>query len=154
MGATFHPPGRGENYELGGSSLSLKAGSAQTGGTLFLSETSLEPGFVGPPLHIHREIHDMFYVLDGELTVQLGEERRTAGPSSFVCVPPETPHSFANFGSGPVRFLNFSTPGGFEAYMRELATAWQQNGGPPAPEAIGAIASNYDFEVVGPALEP
>ena len=58
------------------------------------------------------------------------------------------------FSETPVRFLNFSTPGGFEAYMRELAAAWATSGGPPAPEQIGQIASAYDVEVVGPPLDP
>lgn len=152
MGATFHGPGEGENFELGGSRLSLKVGADGTNGTFFMSETTLAPGFVGPPLHIHREMHDMFYVLEGTLTVQVGEERSGAGPGSFLCVEPETPHTFANLSGAPVRFLNFSTPGGFEAYMRELAAAFADGDGPPAPEAIGRIASAYDVEVVGPPL--
>jgi hypothetical protein len=41
---------------------------------------------------------------------------------------------------------------GFEGYMRQLAAAWAENGGPPAPEEIGRIASGYYVEVVGPPL--
>lgn len=56
MGLTFHRRGEGENFELGGSAISLADG---TNGTFFLSETTLEAGFVGPALHIHGEMHDM-----------------------------------------------------------------------------------------------
>ena len=154
MGATFHRAGEGENFELGGSALSLKVGADGTGGTFFLSETTIEPGFVGPPLHIHRRLHDMFYVLEGTLTVQVGEGRHEAGGGSFLCVQPETPHTFANLSDAPVRFLNFNTPGGFEVYMRELAAAWAEIGRPPAPEEIGRIAARHDIEVVGPPLSP
>jgi quercetin dioxygenase-like cupin family protein len=152
MSATVHGPGEGENLPVAASEISIKAGNEDTGGTLFLSETTIEPGFPGPPLHIHREMHDMFYVLEGTLTVQIEEQRQEAGPGSFVCVRPDTAHTFGNLSQAPVRFLNFSTPGGFEQYMRELGAAFAAAGGPPSPEQIGAIASNYDVEVVGPPL--
>jgi mannose-6-phosphate isomerase-like protein (cupin superfamily) len=152
MSATIHGPGEGENFAVGASSISIKTNSEDSGGSLFLSETTIEPGFAGPPLHIHHELHDMFYVLDGTLTVQVGEDRREAGPGSFVCVRPETPHTFANLSGEPVRFLNFSTPAGFEQYMRELGAAFADATEPPAPEQLGAIASSYDVEVVGPPL--
>ena len=45
-----------------------------TGGTLFLSQTTIPPGFPGPPRHRHKGLHDMFYVLDGVLTVRIGEQ--------------------------------------------------------------------------------
>ena len=41
-----------------------------------------------PPLHVHDRLHDMFYVLEGRLTVQLDGVRRELSPGSFVCVPP------------------------------------------------------------------
>jgi quercetin dioxygenase-like cupin family protein len=153
VSATFHRPGQGEVYEVGGSSLTLKATSDDTAGSFFLSESKLEPGFTGPPLHVHRELHDMFYVLDGTLTVQVENQLLEAPPGSFLCVPPGTRHTFANRSEYPVRFLNFNTPGGFEEYMRELAAAWKDAGGPPPPEQIGEIASRYDFELAGPPIE-
>ena len=60
--------------------------------------------------------------------------------------------SDANLSDANVRVLNLSTPGGFEAYIRELAAAWAENGGPPTIEAVGRLASRYDVEVVGPPL--
>jgi hypothetical protein len=44
-----------------------------------------------------------------------------------------------------VRFLNFSTPSGWEHYMRDLAEAARS--GPLTPEAIGRVATRYDFRV-------
>jgi len=147
---TVHLPGEGENYEMGASRFSLKATEGETGGAFFLSENTVEPGFQGPPLHVHHEMTDMFYVLEGTLTFQVGEETIEGPPGTFVCAPPETPHTFSNPSSEPVRFLNFSFPGGFERYMRDLADAWQAAGGPPEPAALGAIAAGYDLEVVAP----
>jgi mannose-6-phosphate isomerase-like protein (cupin superfamily) len=145
---TLHMPGEGENFEMGGSSLSLKATSESTDGGFFLSETVVEPGFAGPPLHIHQKLSDVFYVLEGTLTFRIGDGTVEGLPGTFLCAPPGTPHTFSNPSSEPVRFLNFNVPGGFEVYMRELAAEWTRNGGPPDPATIGEIASRHDFEVV------
>jgi mannose-6-phosphate isomerase-like protein (cupin superfamily) len=90
----------------------------------------------------------MFYVLEGVLTFRIGDDTVEGPPGTFNCAPPGTPHTFSNPGSEPARFLNFNVPGGFEVYMRELAEAWAESGGPPDPGAIGSLAPRHDFEVV------
>ena len=112
----------------------------------FLSETTVEPGFPGPPPHVHRELHDLFYVLDGTLILRDGDETIAAEPGTFACFPPGTVHRFSNPGDEPVRFLNLNTPAGWEGYMRELGAAFA-DGGAPTPDEIGRIASRYDFQV-------
>jgi mannose-6-phosphate isomerase-like protein (cupin superfamily) len=148
VGTTVHGPGEGEVYALGPSRLELKATSENTDGRFFLSESTIGPGFPGPPLHIHETLHDMFYVLEGTLSVQLGDETLEAKPGTFVCVPPGTPHTFSNRSEEPVRFLNFNVPGGFERYMRDLAAAMKERGGQLESAEIGAIAARYDFRPV------
>ena len=69
--AVILEPGEGERITVGASSLSIKAETATTGGTVFMSETELEPGFPGPPPHVHDRLHDMFYVLEGVLTCRV-----------------------------------------------------------------------------------
>ncbi len=145
---TLRMPGEGENFEMGGSSLSLKATAENTASGFFLSETVVEPGFAGPPLHIHHALTDMFYVLEGVLTFRIGDKTVEGPPGTFVCAPPGVPHTFSNPSSEPARFLNFNVPGGFEVYMRELAAAWRENDGPPDPATIGELAARHDFEVV------
>jgi quercetin dioxygenase-like cupin family protein len=79
------------------------------------------PGERGPDLHVHREHTDAFYVLDGELTFELGPraERRRVSAGGFVAVPPNVVHSFVNVGSADARFLNLHAPDkGFAAYLR------------------------------------
>lgn len=142
----LHLRGEGERHEAGASSILIKAVSENTDGSFFLSENTIEPGFPGPPLHIHDRLHDMFYVLEGVLTVRLGDETHQAGPGTFVCAPPGVAHTFSNPSDQPVRFLNFSTPGGFEGYMRELGEAAKQR--PLTAEVIGPILSRYDTRVV------
>ncbi len=146
MDAIVHRPGEGERHPAGASEIVIKATGADTGGSFFLSETTIEPGFPGPPAHIHERLHDMFYVLEGELTVRLGDRSERLGAGTFVCVPPGVVHTFSNDSDRPVRFLNFNTPAGWENYMRELGEAAKS--GPLTREAIGRIASHYDFRAV------
>jgi quercetin dioxygenase-like cupin family protein len=143
-------PGGGDRIAVGASSLSIKAEAATTGGSLFMSETEIEPGFPGPPPHTHEHMHDMFYVLEGVLTLRVDGETIEARPGAFVCAPPGTVHTFTNRSDTPVRFLNLTTPGGFEGYMRELGKAFA--GGPaPSSAAMAEIASRYDFKPAPPA---
>jgi mannose-6-phosphate isomerase-like protein (cupin superfamily) len=145
--AVFHGPGDGEQHSAGpGSTIVIKATGADTAESFFLSETIIAPGFAGPPSHRHARLHDMFYVLEGELTMQVGDEQRMVGAGSFVCVPPGVTHTFSNPGPAPARFLNFNTPAGWENYMRELGAAAETQ--PLTSDVIGRIASRHDFQAV------
>jgi quercetin dioxygenase-like cupin family protein len=149
MKPVFHRPGNGETHQMGPSQIVIKAASEHTEGKFFLSESTIAPGFPGPPPHVHDELHDMFYVLDGALTMRLGDEEVIAEPGTFVCVPPGVVHTFSNRSDAPVRFLNFNTPGGWERYMRELVAAAREAGGQLSSEEIGRIASRHDFRAAG-----
>lgn len=144
--AVFLRGGEGERISVARSTVIVKGATVGTDGFLFLSESTLEPGFAGPPPHVHRTLHDLFYVLDGTLTLRVGEERIEAPPGSFACFPPGVVHTFSNAdGNQPVRFLNVNTPAGWERYMRELGAAFDRT--PPTPDEVARIASRYDFEV-------
>ena len=64
--------------------------------------------------HVHDDEDDAFYILEGELTFQLGEEVVAAPPGTFVLVPPGVEHGFRNDGVDPVRMLNIHSPAGFD----------------------------------------
>ncbi len=145
MDAVVHLPGEGELI-AGPSSVTIKATAEDTGGAVYVGEVVAEPGFPGPPAHVHERLHDMFYVLDGTLTMRLGDDEAELGPGSFACVPPGVVHAFRNAGDRPVRFLNLTTPAGWEDYMRDLAGILSSGGA--SPEEIGRIASRYDFRPV------
>jgi quercetin dioxygenase-like cupin family protein len=76
-------------------------------------EVTVPAGWAGPPLH-HHAFAEAFYVLEGELTFQLGDERVTRGPSSLVHAPGGAIHTLANHSDAPARYLLLCTPGGFE----------------------------------------
>jgi quercetin dioxygenase-like cupin family protein len=144
MEAVVHLPGEGERHTAGSAKIVIKATGDETAGTFFLSESTIAPGFPGPPPHRHQRLIDMFYVLKGALTVRLGEDTRIPQSGSFVCVPPGVVHTFSNQSDSPVRFLNFNTPAGWENYMRDLARA--ADAGQLTPGVIGRVASRYDAQ--------
>ena len=145
MKAVVHRPGEGEH--IGGpTAVTIKAAGKDTNGSFYLGEVVVHPGFPGPPPHVHERLHDMFYVLEGVLTIRLDDDTIELAQGSFVCVPPGVIHTFSNPSETAVRFLNFNTPAGWENYMRDLATALET--GTPSQEEIGRIASRYDFELV------
>jgi quercetin dioxygenase-like cupin family protein len=77
----------------------------------------------GADLHVHRRHTDMFYVLEGELTLRLGlEDEPVLVPAGKLArIPPLVVHGFRNAGDAEVRYLNFHVPGeGFADYMRAL----------------------------------
>ena len=143
MEAVIYRLGEGERHTAGSSEIVIKATGAETAGTFFLSESTIAPGFPGPPPHYHERLVDMFYVLEGVLTVRLGETTHELEAGSFACVPAGVVHTFSNPSESPVRFLNFNTPAGWENYMRDLAQAAKSE--PLAPDVIGRVASHHDF---------
>ena len=85
----------------------------------------------------------MFFVLEGTLTMRLGEETLDLFAGSFVLIPPGTAHTFSNRTDQPVRMLNMNAPAGLESYLREIAGAMADD--PMDPAAIAEIASRYDL---------
>src|SRR3954451_6306326 len=80
-------------------------------------------GRAGADLHVHRRHSDLFYVVEGELTVRLGleGEERTVPAGTRARVPPLVVHGFRNGSDTDMRYLNFHAPGvGFADYMRAL----------------------------------
>jgi quercetin dioxygenase-like cupin family protein len=92
--------------------------STDTAGQFALLEVEGAPGGE-PPLHVHKNEDEMFYVLEGQLKVRRGEEELTADAGDSVFLPRGVAHTFKIL-SKAARFLVYITPGGFESYFREL----------------------------------
>lgn len=69
-------------------------------------------GGEGPALHAH-PFDQFYYVIEGELTVQIGFETYQAGPHCLVIVPAGMPHRQWNAGSESVHqvMLSVANPG-------------------------------------------
>ena len=122
--------GRGQGVP--GRNPDLKASGASTGGSLTLIETVIDGG---PPRHVHAHEDESFYVLDGALEVECGDDRFDAGPESFVFLPRNVAHVFRSVG-GRATALLIVTPGGLDAYFAELHAAMQANADPAEVKSI------------------
>ncbi len=132
--------------------MSVKAGAAQTGGAFTLIEWSAPAGF-GPPRHQHDREDEAFYLLAGEITVDCGDQRWTAGPGDFVFLPRGIPHSFMA-GDGPVHGLQITAPAGFERFIAEVGRPAGHPGlpepGPPDIPRLIDAARRHGQQILGP----
>jgi quercetin dioxygenase-like cupin family protein len=118
-----------------GSGITLKASSPDIG----VTEVFMSPG-EEPPLHVHKNEHEWFYMLEGEVTFHVGGENHLGKAGAFVSFPRGIPHTFS-VETPSARFLVMNTPGGFE---RMFALA------PRTPEEAERAMTSFGMEVVGP----
>jgi quercetin dioxygenase-like cupin family protein len=86
---------------------------------LAVTETVYGPGEQGPDPHVHHDHADAFTVVEGELTFRLRGKTLRAPAGTFVLVPPDVVHSFANEGEAAARFFNLHVPScDFGEYLR------------------------------------
>ena len=115
-------PGQGRAYPMGRISAVFKADEAETRSLYSVSEWWLEPRTQGPGTHSHDE-DDLFYVIEGVMSIRVGEDWFDCAKGAFVLVPGGVPHDFENRGDVRAGFVNFSAPGPFEPDMPGIA-AW------------------------------
>ena len=130
----------------------VKAGAADTGGLLTVSEGVLGPGTPGPPLHLHEDTDECWYVVEGSLLIQIGEDRHELGPGCFAWAPRQVPHAFANVSASPVRLLGIAVPGGIEELFAEQTAYFARLQGPPDPAELAAIGARHRARAVGPPI--
>jgi mannose-6-phosphate isomerase-like protein (cupin superfamily) len=139
----------------------FKTGGEQTDGR-FAQLLIEESRGAATPLHVHRDTDETFFVLDGTLTIVVGDERFDAGPGSYVFAPMGVAHAFV-VTSERAEFLvtvcSAGTAGpaghGIEGFFREVAPAVVAGETPPAPAVPdpGEFAGRmdvYGIDLVGP----
>ena len=95
-----------------------KVTAQASGGSLTVEEWGLPPGGLIPP-HTHTREDECNFVLEGELTCEVGGDIVVASVGSYVLKPRNVPHALYNAGPDHVRVLEILTPGGFENYFDE-----------------------------------
>ena len=124
----------------------------ETAGTLSVVEAT---GPAGPaaPLHVHRREDETFYVLEGELTLLIGERVHRAGAGSLVYAPRDVAHTFT-VDSPTARWLVVSTPSDFEEFVACLGSSADAAEAPaaPDPERLAAVAASFGIDILGPPL--
>lgn len=122
----------------------LLATRAQTGGSLGLFRQTIPPQS-GPPIHIHHDADEFFYVISGNFDFKLGDRIVNVPAGSVVFIPKGTEHTFKNKGTEPGVLLVGVTPAGLEQKFAD----WQRGDA----ATVKAMDQKYYTEVVGPPLQ-
>lgn len=141
-------PGEGRSIDLGNFRMSVKATAQQTTDAFTLLEADEPPGF-GPPMHIHRDAAEAFYILSGEYIIFVRDDEVACPAGSFIYIPAGVPHGF-RVGSQPSRKLNLYTPAAMVGYFDELSAALAKGA---ADADLSDIADRYGLEIIGPVPE-
>ncbi len=115
-------------------------------------EAEIGPRSSGPGLHVHTREDEAVYVIEGVLTVRVGQETFEAAAGTLVWLPRGEPHTFANLSEQRVRAFGVITPAGLEGMFRETEAYFASLVGPPDPQMLSDIGARYGVTALGPGL--
>ena len=113
-------PGEGRIYNCGTMTAIFKVDENETEEKYSDSEWWLAPNSEGPGAHKHEQNDEVFYVLEGTPSFLVGEKWLDAEKETFLRVPANTVHDFANRTNEKAGILIFFIPGGFERDMPSI----------------------------------
>ncbi len=111
--------------------------------SVIISET---PPNQGPPLHVHKNEDELFYILKGNYVFNCGSEKIEAKEGDFIKLPRGIPHTFVNMDSVVGITMNTITPGGFENFFNETSKESKEN--KLTKNKIDSIANKYGVSFV------
>jgi quercetin dioxygenase-like cupin family protein len=135
-----------------GSLAVIKAAAADTGGQMTIVEITEAPG-VEAPLHVHHREDEGFWILEGDVTFEVGDATIQAHAGDYVFGPRDIPHRYT-VGNAGCRMLFIMTPGGFEDLVLEMSEPAGSRSLPPPSdeepdwERIAAIAEAHGAELL------
>ena len=133
--------------------MSFLAAGEDTRGQFALIEAVARRGNVPPP-HIHHREDEIFFVLEGEIVVSVGDRTIKGTPGTMVFLPRDVRHSFT-IESDQIRMLILVTPAGFEGWFKEFSVPAPAMTLPPADEPVYQVqrmveaAPRYGLEFAG-----
>lgn len=152
---TIRQPGEGRTIGVVGDIYRFLATAEDTGGKYAMWEAIVPPGG-GPPPHIHSREEEAFYVLEGEITFQIGDNRLVATAGTFANMPIGSLHSFKNETSQPAKMIILVAPAGLEQMFFEVGQPVEPGATAASPptkadiEKLLAAAPRYGVEIKVP----
>ena len=145
MRARVWGPGEGaKEYSARGSDMFFKAIGELDDGDFSLMERTLPPGGRRPPVHRHTNCSEAYFILEGTVTVVVGEEELSLGARDFVLVPRGTLHTFANTSDVDARLLVIHAPA-MDGYFAGLHELWHRDA-PPTSDDERALMARFGME--------
>lgn len=138
----------GTHLTVLGDQITIKLTGDDTQGAFMMFENTNPPGH-GIPMHVHRNEDETFYILEGEVEVQLGDKAITAHAGDTVFLPRDVPHGFRITGDKPAHMLITVAPAGFENYFAEMSRIAPDD--PRAIERVLDTSARYGIEFLPPS---
>ena len=153
--STLRKPNEGLTVAVVGDVYRFLATGKDTGGRYATWYAIVPPGG-GPPPHIHSREEESFFILDGQITFQVGDQRLVATAGMFANMPIGQLHSFKNETDQPARMIISVAPAGLEEMFIEVGQQLSPDGTIPPPsiaelEKLLAAAPKYGIEIKVPA---
>ena len=144
------PTARGRQRWFFGMLAEVKASAADTGGRYSLVEITAPAGHQ-VPLHVHYRDDEGFYVLEGSVTIHVGEATVELGPGQHAYGPRDVPHTFT-IGPDGAKMLWVLAPSGFEDFIEDVSVPAEAPTVPPAsvlpPENAAEIVLRHGMELL------
>jgi mannose-6-phosphate isomerase-like protein (cupin superfamily) len=147
--AELHPVPAGQDrsghlHSLGFSSLAFKVSTSDTAANLFIIEhRNLSPNS-GPAMHMHLSQEEWFYVMEGEVVLQVGDQRVHLRAGESVLAPRLVPHCFSAIGSPAHMLIAFTPACKMEQYFIDAVAT-------PSLAATEPFMNRYDMKWIGPS---
>lgn len=113
------PSGSGKNYDWSRDHICVKTSLDLSDGRVTVVEDTLKPGF-HLARHHHKQMTEIFYVLEGEVIFAFDDETVIAVPGMTINIPSNVWHDVKCENGG--KLITIFSPGGFDLYLQELAT--------------------------------
>lgn len=141
----------GIHYKMKGvtlNTLDIKISGKDTENDLAVFEqTGLTP-MGGPPLHVHPNQDEWFYVTDGEYLFQVGEDKYQMKSGDMIFLPRNIQHAFIQLTETGKMIVSYLPAGKMEEFFA-VTDKWTV---PPSKEEISKVFAEHDMQVVGPTL--
>ncbi len=142
----------GKHFKMKGVTLNMldvKISGTDTADELSVFEqTGLTPKG-GPPLHIHADQDEWFYVIEGDYRFQVGNDQYDMQAGDTIFLPKKIPHAFIQLSDHGKMIVSYLPAGKMEAFFA-ITDQWDT---PPTPKEIAEVFAEHGMQVVGPPLK-
>ena len=142
----------GKHFKMKGITINIldtKISGKDTDGDLAVFEQTGLTLKGGPPLHIHPNQDEWFYVIEGEYIFQVGEDKHSLKSGDTIFLPRNVQHAFIQLTEKGKMIVSFIPAGKMESFF-ELTDSWTSL---PPKEEIAKAFTDHDMKIVGLPLK-